>query len=74
MLILLYVKFIWCSGILYIYCELEGVVVLDITMKCIYYIYMFLVRRQFFCIVFPVCDYTYGSLKVVPWCSNTLDC
>ena len=41
MWILLYVKFIWCSGILYIYCELEGVVVLDITMICIYYIYVF---------------------------------
>ena len=28
----------------------------------------------YICIVFAVCDYTFGSLKVVPWCSNTLDC
>ena len=40
----------------------------------VFTIYMFLVRGQFFCIVFAMCDYTCGSLKVVPWCSNTLDC
>ena len=67
MCILLYVKLICCSGVLYIYCQLAGVVVLDITMICIYYICV-LVTRQFFCIAFAVCDYTCGSLKVVPWC------
>ena len=40
----------------------------------IFTIYMIFVRRQFFSIVFALCDYTFGSLKVVPWCSNTLDC
>ena len=74
MCILLYVKLIWCSGILYIYCQLAGVVVLDITMICIYYIYVFGYKTVFFCILFALCDYTCDSLKVVPWYSNTLDC
>ena len=34
----------------------------------------FLLQKSLFSITFAVSDYTYGSLKVVPWCSNTLDC
>ena len=40
-------KVIWCSGVLYIYCQLEGDVVLDITITYIYYICVFCKKTVF---------------------------
>ena len=46
--------------------------VLVLPTRCLYYRHD-LGQQRVFSIAFPICDYKSGSLKLVPWCTNTPD-